>query len=440
MKKILVLGAGLVSSPLVNYLLDEEDFEVTVATRTVSKAEKLIKGHERGKAVQLNVKDTEALRQLIQNTDIAISLLPYVFHVKVAKLCIEFGKNMVTASYISDEMEALDEEAREAGLLILNEIGVDPGIDHMSAMRIIDRVEEEGGKITSFKSYCGGLPAPEANDNPFGYKFSWSPRGVLLAGKNNAKYLENGEVVEVPGEELFKHHWPLDFEGAPEDFETYPNRNSLPYIDTYGLDDVKTMFRGTIRNKGWSDALYCIVKLDLLEDGERSDLEDMTFAELIRNQVDANDDADPRQAVKDYLGDDAPKDALDKLEWLGLFDEKELPDENTLIDVMTALFLEKMPYKENERDMIVLFHDFLAEYPDKKKRITSTLIDYGIPGGDSSMARTVSLPAAIATKLILRGEIDTKGVRAPVVPEIYNPVLDELEEMGIVCKEKDYEL
>lgn len=440
MKKILVLGAGLVSKPLVEYLMNVEDFEVTVATRTVSKAEKLISGHSNGNAEQLNVKDTEALNELIKNADIVISLLPYTFHVKVAKICIEYGKNMVTTSYISDAMQELDEEAQNAGIIILNEIGVDPGIDHMSAMRIIDRVEENGGKISSFKSYCGGLPAPEANDNPFGYKFSWSPRGVLMAGKNDAKYLENGKIIEIDGEELFKHHWPLEFEGAPDKFETYPNRNSLPYIDTYGLEDVNTMFRGTIRNRGWCDALYCISQLGLLEDEERTDLENMTFKELIIAQADGDNESDPREAVKNYLGDDAPEEALDKLEWLGLFSDKELPKENTLLDVMTALFLEKMPYKENERDMIVLFHDFLAEFPDDKKRITSTLIDFGIPGGDSAMARTVSLPAAIATRLILQGQINIKGVHAPVVGEIYNPVLDELENMDIVCEEKEYDV
>ena len=438
MQKVLVLGAGLVSRPLVKYLLDSE-FELTVASRTLSKAEKLVEGHRNGKAVQLNVKDSDSLKELIKNTDIAISLLPYVFHVKVARICIEFGKDMVTTSYISDKMQALDEEAKKAGILILNEIGVDPGIDHMSAMRIIDNVKSRGGEVVSFKSYCGGLPAPEANDNPFGYKFSWSPKGVLMAGKNNAKYLENGEVVEVDGEDLFEHHWPLKFEDAPEKFETYPNRNSLPYIETYGLENVETMFRGTIRNVGWCDALNSIVKLDLLEDEERSDLGDLTYKELIQKQI-GTEREDIKAAVKDYLGDATTPRAMDMLEWLGLFSDKPVPDENTLLDVMTALFLEKMEYQENERDMIVLYHDFLAELPAGNKKITSTLIDYGIPGGDSSMARTVSLPAAIATKLILLGKINEKGVLAPVIPEIYNPVLDELEKLDISCREKEWDL
>jgi len=438
-KNVLVLGAGLVSRPLVRYLLDEPEFHVKVASRTVSKAEKLIQEHPRGNAQALNVKDTEQLRDLIKECDIAISLLPYTYHVKVAEMCIEFKKNMVTTSYISAPMKALDEEARKANVLILNEIGVDPGIDHMSAMRIIHNVENNGGKVVSFRSYCGGLPAPEANTNPFGYKFSWSPRGVLMAGRNDAKYLENGKVVEIPGRELFKHHWPLEIEGEGM-FETYPNRDSLPYIETYGLKHAHTMFRGTIRNIGWCDTLYCIAKLGLLSDAERDDLKGITFDDLTRKLVNTKEGISTREATEKFLGDDATEKVLDMLDWLGLFGSETLPEENNLLDIMTDKFLEKMPYEKNERDMIILFHDFLAEWSDKKKRITSTLIDFGIPGGDSSMARTVSLPAAIATKMILKGKINVIGVHAPVLPGIYNPVLDELETMNIVCKEREYPL
>ncbi len=437
MKKILVLGAGLVSKPLVRYLLDDPDFNVTVATRTVSKAHKLIDNHPEGKAIQLNVQDSDSLKNLIKDCDLAISLLPYTFHVKVAKYCIEFNKHMVTTSYISPEMKALDAEARKNNIFILNEIGVDPGIDHMSAMRIIHNVENNGGKVLSFRSYCGGLPAPEANTNPFGYKFSWSPRGVLMAGKNNAKYLKDGEIIEIDGKDLFKNHWPLEIDGCPM-FETYPNRDSLPYIETYGLKHVKTMYRGTIRNPNWCDTLYCIAKLGVLSDEERNDLSGLTFDGLTRKLVKAKENISTKSAVIEFLGNDGNEKVIEMFEWLGFFSNDPVADENTLLDIMTARFLEKMKYKENERDMIVLFHDFLVEIKGKTKRITSTLIDYGIPGGDSSMARTVSLPAAIATKLILKGKINLTGVHAPVKPEIYNPVLDELEKMNIICNEKEF--
>jgi saccharopine dehydrogenase-like NADP-dependent oxidoreductase len=309
----------------------------------------------------------------------------------------------------------------------------------MSAMRIIHAVENSGGKVVSFRSYCGGLPAPEANDNPFGYKFSWSPRGVLMAGRNDAKYMKDGEIIEIEGKNLFRNHWQLHIEGEPE-YETYPNRNSLTYINIYGLKDVKTMFRGTIRNIGWCDTLLCIARLGVLDDTERDDLAGLTYDDLTRRLVNAPDGVTTREATKQFLGEDASDDVLNRLEWLGLFSRDKLPDEPTYLDVMTARFLEKMSYKEGERDMIVLYHDFLAEWPDKKKRITSTLVDFGIPYGDSSMARTVSLPAAIATRLILQEKINVTGVHAPILPEIYNPVLDELENMSIVCKEKEFTL
>lgn len=439
MKNVLVLGAGLVSRPLVRYLLNVPEFRVTVASRTVSKAVKLIDGHSQGDAIELNVKNDVQLEELVSKCDLAISLLPYTYHVKVAELCIKYKKHMVTTSYISDAMKALDQKAKDAGIVILNEIGVDPGIDHMSAMRIIHAVENSGGKVVSFRSYCGGLPAPEANDNPFGYKFSWSPRGVLMAGRNDAKYMKDGEIIEIEGKNLFRNHWSLQIEGEPE-YETYPNRNSLPYIETYGLKDIKTMFRGTIRNIGWCKTMICIVNLGLLDDTERDDLKGITYNDLTRRLVNAPDGFTTREATKAFLGDDASTEVLDRLEWLGLFSRDKLPDEPTYLDVMTARFLEKMSYKEGERDMIVLYHDFLAEWPEKKKRITSTLVDFGIPHGDSSMARTVSLPAAIATRLILQEKINVTGVHAPVLPEIYNPVLDELENMNIVCKEKEFTL
>jgi saccharopine dehydrogenase (NADP+, L-glutamate forming) len=250
MKTVLVLGAGLVTRPHVRYLLDIPDFEVIVASRTVSKAKALVDGHPRGKAVALNVDDQAALEDLIRQADLSVSMLPYVYHPTVAALCVKHGKQMVTTSYVKDAMMALDSAAKKAGVILLNEIGVDPGIDHMSAMKVIHGVEAKGGKIASFMSWCGGLPAPEASDNPFGYKFSWSPKGVLLAGRNPARFQRHGQVVEVPGEELFDHYWPVQINGLGE-FEGYPNRDSLPYAKTYNIQPTDWMFRGTLRNVGW---------------------------------------------------------------------------------------------------------------------------------------------------------------------------------------------
>ncbi len=434
-KKILVLGAGLVSRPLVKYLLEAEDYGVTVASRTLRKAEALVGDHARGQALPLNVTETAKLSELIAEHDLTISLLPYIHHVMVARLCLEHNKHMVTTSYVSDAMQALDGPAKKKELLMLNEIGLDPGIDHMSAMRVIQAVQNSGGEIAGFSSYCGGLPAAEANDNPFGYKFSWSPKAVLIAGKNAAKFLQDGVVADIPGEELFDHHWPVKIEGL-EEFEGYPNRDSMPYRDLYKIASTKTMFRGTLRHKGWCATLRKMVQLGLVEDVERDDLAGLTFAGLCARLVGRRDTADIKKHTAAFLNLQESSFVMSNLEWLGLLGEDPLPEGKTVMDVVAARMLEKMAYRPGERDMIVLHHEFDAVYPNHKEKITSTLIDYGIPGGDSAMARTVSLPAAIAARLILEGEIALTGVHIPVVPEIYEPALRELERLHITCVEK----
>ncbi len=439
MKKVLVLGAGLVSRPLVHYLLDQPDFQLTVASRTVSKAEALVAGRERGQALPLLAEETDKLERLIGEHDLAISLLPAPQHPVVAELCIKHGKQMVTTSYVSPKMKELDGAARSAGVTILNEIGVDPGLDHMSAMRIIDDVRDRGGRIVSFKSYCGGLPAPEANDNPFGYKFSWSPRGVCTAGKNPGRYRENGRQVEVPGPELFGHTHMVNVEGMGE-LEAYPNRDSLGYIDVYGLEGVETMFRGTFRYPGWCETLKKIVDLGLLEETPTTYPGGMTFAQFTAGLLKTGGTGNLRADLASQFGLEAGSAVLDRFEWLGLLSDDPLPitdQETTPLDILSARLLEKMPYRPGERDMIVLCHYFIAKFPSGAgEEITSTLIDYGQPNGDSSMARTVSLPAAVGARMILTGAINKPGVHIPVSKDIYNPVLDELAEMGIKCVER----
>ncbi|MFH1748424.1 MAG: saccharopine dehydrogenase C-terminal domain-containing protein [Planctomycetota bacterium] len=440
MKKVLVLGAGLVSRPLVRYLLDQPDFHVTVASRTVSKAEKLIDGHAKGTALRLLADDERnKLEKLISEHDLAISLLPAPLHPVVAELCIKHKKHMVTTSYVSDKMMSFNGPAKEAGVMVLNEVGVDPGIDHMSAMRIIHDVEKRGGKVVSFRSYCGGLPAPDCNDNPWGYKFSWSPRAVCTAGKNSARFRENGVQVDIPGPELFTCTHPVTVEGIGE-LEAYPNRDSLGYISVYGLEGIETMFRGTFRYPGWCVCLKGVVDLGMLDESPVTYPAGMTFAQWTAGLIKSDSPANIRQQVADFLKMEPAADALDRLEWLGLFSDEPLPiteKKTTALDILAARMNEKMPYQPGERDMIALVHKFVARFPGQpEEHISSTLIDYGQPEGDSSMARTVSLPAAVGTKLILTGEITDTGVHVPVKPEIYNPVLNELETMNIRCVEK----
>jgi saccharopine dehydrogenase-like NADP-dependent oxidoreductase len=435
MKKVLVLGAGLVAKPLVRYLLDK-GYQVVMASRTVSKAEKMIAGHPNGKAFALDMQDEAKMAQLIAECDLAVSLVPYTYHPVVARHCIAHRKHMVTTSYVSAAMQELDAAARAAGVTILNEIGVDPGIDHMSAMRIIDEVRSRGGRIVAFKSYCGGLPAPEANDNPFGYKFSWAPRGVLLAGRNSAQYLLDGRKVEVPAHRLFRDMHILAVEGQG-DYEAYPNRDSISYIEVYGLQGIQTMYRGTLRNMGWCDCLYNFGKLGLLSLDE-VDVKGKSYADFMRDLVGAPSAADLPGATAAKLG--IPRESLPilNLQWLGMFsDRKFTVDRISPLDAMGELMYEKLAFRPGERDMIVLVHDFRAEFPDgRRERITSHLIDYGIPHGDSAMSRTVSLPAAIGVDMILNGRIRATGVLRPVTRDIYNPVLDELASLNIRCREK----
>jgi len=440
MKKVLILGAGLVAKPLVRYLLDQPDFEVEVASRTVSKAVKLIDNHPQGIARELNLKNEEGLKEEISNSDLVISMVPYSFHPKVAQYCIEYKKNMVTTSYVSEVMKNLDAEAKKTGILILNEVGLDPGIDHMEAMRIIHEIEGKGGEILSFTSFCGGLPAPEANTNPFGYKFSWSPIGVLLAGKNSARYLKDGKEIFIPPEDLFENYSIINIEGLG-DFEGYPNRNSLPYVELYGIHSTKTMLRGTLRNIGWCSTIKKMVELGLLDEEEK-DWIDMTYGDFLRKLMNDPVEKDLKKALSEHLNIEESSDIIMRLEWLGLLSDDPLPlEQGSALDILAAKMLEKLQYEEGERDMIILQHEFIASYPgDKKEKITSTLIDFGIPHGDTSMARTVGLPAAISTKLILEEKIKRTGVHIPVISEIYKPILQELKELEISFKEQRQEI
>ena len=436
MKKILVLGAGLVSRPGVNYLLEQKNLSVTVASRTVSKAEKLVKGHENGRAVAIDVENSQALAALIHEHDIVISLLPWIHHVKVATLCLEHGKDMVTTSYVSEGMKKLAADVLAKGLIFLNEIGVDPGIDHMSAMQIIHGVEAEGGKVLHFHSYCGGLPAPENNDNPFGYKFSWSPRGVILAARNSARFLENGKIVEIPGKDLFVKFRKEEIEGLGK-FEVYFNRDSVTYRDQYGLKDALTVIRGTYRNLGWCQTLKKIVDLGLMDETPRPELKGVSFKRMMADLVGAPADKNLKKATAKKLGIPPTSQVIKSLDWLGLFGDEIVPDAGNYLDILSARMQEKMAYKDGERDLLILRHRFIVENKDKTQDlITSTLIDFGIPFGDSSMARTVSLPMAIGTRLVADGQIALKGVLTPVHPEIYEPVLAELAAMNIKMVEK----
>ena len=436
MTNVLVLGAGMISKPLIRYLLDHPSFSVKMASRIVSKAEKIIDGHPYGTAISLNVKDDASLEKLVIESDITVSLLPYNYHVKIANLCIKNKKHLITTSYVSDDMKALDKKAKDAGILILNECGLDPGIDHMSAMKVIYGVKKNDGKIISFKSTTGALPSHEANNNPFGYKFSWSPRGVLLASRNSARWLENGKEISIPGEQLFENYKLQDIAGVGT-FENYPNRDSIPYKEIYNLKDAKTVYRGTFRMPGWCETMRKGVALGWLNDKPLQNFKGSTYGDITRHLIGLKENKDLVEATAKFLGLEPYSTTIKRLEWLGLFDDLKLPkDKDNPLDFLNVLTLNKMQLEKKERDMVIMHHEFIAEYPDKKEYITSTLVGYGIPFGDSAISRTVALPAAIAVKMIAHKLIELTGIHIPIIPDIYNPILDELREMGIKFNEK----
>jgi saccharopine dehydrogenase (NADP+, L-glutamate forming) len=435
-KRILVFGAGLVARPMVSYFLERSTHSVVVADIDLERARKLVSGHARGEAKRIAADEAEAVAAEVRKADLVVSLLPSPLHPAIAAVAVEAGKSFVTASYVSPAMRALDGKAREKGIVLLNELGLDPGIDHMEAMRIIHEVHEEGGRVLSFISYCGGLPAPEANTNPFGYKFSWSPRGVLLASKSPAKFIQDGKTVVIPAEKLFENPEAVRIPGLGV-FEGYPNRDSASYQETYGIPEARTVLRRTLRYPGWCRTLKKIGDLGLLEETGIRDWRGRTYRDFMAFVVQAPPGTDLKTFVAGRLGLEPSSDIIGRLEWLGLFADEPLPvASGSPLDILAARMIERLEYREGERDMVVLQHEFLTETPRGKERITSTLVDYGIPGGDSSMSRTVGLPAAIGARLVLEGRIRETGVRVPVTPDIYNPVLDELARLGIRFKEE----
>ena len=434
MKKILILGAGLVVKPMVEYLL-ERDFRIKIATSTREKADRMIAGHPCGSSLRWSMDDTATLNRLVEGNDITVSLLPYRYHTEVARICISYRKPLVTTSYVHPEMQALHEEAVKAGVMILNEIGLDPGIDHMSAMRIIDHIHRRGGQVEEFYSLCGALPAPEAADNPLGYKFSWSPKGVILASMNSALYLKNGKKVRVETENLFKDRFGYFFPGAG-DLEVYPNRDSISYIDIYGIPEARTMYRGTFRYKGWCETLDAMKSLNMLDTGA-GNYSGISYAGFIAERAGIEID-NIRESIARKLGLHTDSTAIRSLEWLGFFkDEKLAYTKTTPFEITSDRMIQKMLLALNERDMVVLQHIFLAGYPDGSKEvIKSGMVDFGTPATNTSIARTVALPAAIAVRMILEKRIRLAGVYRPVVTEIYEPLLSELESLGIAMKEE----
>ena len=435
MKKILVIGAGRSAVTLIKYLLDNStanNWQVTVADFSIELAEAAVANHEYGKAIFFNVTDEIQRKTEIENADIVISMLPASLHITVAKDCISLGKNLVTASYVSPEIADLDEMAKQAGVILLNEIGLDPGIDHMSAMQVIDEIKENGGELTSFKSFCGGLVHPDYDTNPWNYKFTWNPRNVVLAGQGTAQYIKQGKYKYIPYTKLFERTEVMEVLDAGE-FEGYANRDSLGYRSAYGLEDIPTLFRGTLRRKGYCKAWNMFVQLGITDDTYKvENSENLTYRAFINLFFPYNNELSVEQKFCSYLNLSQDSEEFSKIEWLGVF-------KNTIVglkdaspaQILQKICEEKWTLDAEDKDMIVMQHQFEYVQDGNQKKLNSSLLVFGDDPRYTSMAKTVGLPVAIAAKLILNGKINSTGVKIPTTKDIYIPVLKELEENGI---------
>ncbi|SRR6056297_627120 len=441
MKNILILGAGLSSSSLIQYLLENSelyDWKIHVGDMSLELAERKIEKHARGVAFEFDVNNEKQRTEEIKNADVVISMLPARMHYLVAEKCVEHKKHMITASYVSKEVKALHAEAKNKDLLLLNEIGVDPGIDHMSAMKVIDSIKEQGGELESFTSSTGGLIAPEYDNNPWNYKFTWNPRNVVVAGQSVAQYLDHGKIKFVPYHQLFKRTKKLSILDLGE-FEMYPNRDSLSYRETYNLQNIPTILRGTLRRPGYCKAWDTFVQLGASDDTYTIEgSENMSYKEFINSFLPYHPEMNVKEKLIKSLQLQNDKKIIDKLEWLGIFKNQKIGLKNaTPAQILQKILVEKWALEEKDKDMIVMQHEFTANYSGKKKKITSSLVVRGRDQVHTAMSITVGIPVAIATKLLLTGEIKERGVVVPTKKAIYEPVLKELEDYGIQFIEEE---
>ena len=442
MKNILIIGAGKSSSYLIKYLLDkseEENLYLTIADISTKNALKLINNHKSAKAITLDIFNKSERESEIKKTDIVISMLPARFHTEVAKDCITFKKHMVTASYVSEEMKALDDAAKEKGLIFMNEIGLDPGLDHMSAMQIIDRIRENDAKMLLFESFCGGLVAPESDSNLWNYKFTWNPRNVVLAGQGGAAmFLQEGTYKYIPYHKLFRRTEFLNINGAGR-FEAYANRDSLKYRGIYGLETIPTMYRGTIRKVGFSRAWNTFIQLGMTDDSYTIEgSENMSYRDFINLFLAYSPSDSVELKLRSYLKIDQDDVMWEKLVELDIFNPNK---KIGLVNATPAKMLQKIleeawTLKEDDKDMIVMQHLFGYEVNGEKLQIESSLVVIGENQTYTAMAKTVGLPVGIAALKILKGEIKTPGVQIPTNKEVYEPILKELENYGITFSEK----
>ncbi|WP_292890080.1 saccharopine dehydrogenase C-terminal domain-containing protein [Nonlabens sp.] len=445
MRHILIIGAGKSTGVLVDHLLSkskEQHIQLIIADINLQSAQFLSKGHENATAVKLDIFEPEQRKLHIQKADLVISMLPARFHIEVARDCVAFNKNMVTASYVSPEMESLDQEVKEKGLIFMNEIGVDPGVDHMSAMKIIDRITSQGGNLLLFESFTGGLVAPEDDNNLWNYKFTWNPRNVVTAGQGGAaKFIQEGKYKYIPYHRLFRRTELLEIEGYGR-FEALANRNSLKYREIYGLNDILTLYRGTMRRVGFSKAWNMFVQLGLTDDTYTLEgSENMTYRDFINSFLPYSPTDSVELKMRHELKIDQDDIMWLKLEELDIFNNKKKTGlkDATPAQMLQFILEDSWTLQPGEKDMIVMYHKFGYELNGEKKQIDSTMVCLGDGGLQTAMAKTVGLPVAIAALKILNGEFTEPGVQIPIKASVYQPILTELENHGIRFRESETE-
>jgi saccharopine dehydrogenase-like NADP-dependent oxidoreductase len=441
MKTILVLGAGLSSSSLIKYLLDNSDnndWKVIIGDISKDLASKKVSDHQNGEAIEFDVFNEKQREEEIKKADVVISMLPARMHYWVAKDCVDNKVHMVTASYVSEDIKELEEEARKNGVLLLNEMGVDPGIDHMSAMQVIDKIRDKGGELKAFESSTGGLVAPEYDDNPWGYKFTWNPRNVVVAGQGVSQFLHKGSIKYIPYHKLFQRTEKISIQDVG-DFEIYPNRDSLKYIDVYGLEGLETMFRGTMRRPGYAEAWNILVQLGLTEDTYIvKDSENLTYKQFVDSYLPYEKDTPIKRKIANYLNIEEDGEPMKKLEWLGIFEDEKIDlPHATPAQILQKLIEPKWKLRPEDKDMIVMIHVFDYVLDMERRRVKASLVFKGQDNVHTAMSITVGVPVAIATKLLLQGKINLTGVHRPLSKQVYDPVMEELAEYGIEFKEEE---
>lgn len=444
MQKILILGAGRSASSLIDYLLknaEQQKWFVTVADYSVELAQEKISGSQNAEAIAFDINDEESRSDIISKVDIVVSMLPARFHVLVAEVCVELGINLITASYVSPEMKALNERAKKKGVLLLNECGLDPGLDHMSAMKVIDVIRDAGHELTSFESFTGGLLAPSDEENPWEYKFTWNPRNVVMAGTGSVKFIQEGKFKYIPYHRLFRRTELVHVSGHGY-FEGYANRDSLKYLDVYNLRGIQTLYRGTFRRPGYCKAWDVFVQIGATDDTYEMDgVDKMTHREFVNSFLSYNPNDSVELKLAHYSNLDIEGQEMHRLKWLGIFNNELIGlDKGTPAQILEHILKKKWTLNDDDRDMIVMWHKFDFIDKGRARQIQSTMIAIGDDAVNTGMSKTVGLPLAIAVKLVLNGKIKLSGVHVPIKKEIYNPILDELKELGIELTEKEIEL